>query len=118
MSYFLSFLTRKKEEKWLFLKDALWGGQGKGWLGGERLGGYPPELAWWTGPELAWLRGQGRLGKAGWVPTRAGLVDGGSGRRGKGSGGVQGASVPGGVSGSNVCRIFSNAYKKKKNGVN
>ena len=28
-----------KEEKWLFLKDALWGGGG----------GYPPELAWWTG---------------------------------------------------------------------
>ena len=28
----------KKEEKWRFLKDALWGG-----------GGYAPELAWWTG---------------------------------------------------------------------
>ena len=35
---FLLFLTRTKKEKWLFLKDALWGG-----------GGYPPELAWWTG---------------------------------------------------------------------
>ena len=33
---FLSFQT--KEEKWRFLKDALRGG-----------GGYPPELAWWTG---------------------------------------------------------------------
>ena len=29
----------KKEEKCFFLKDALWGGGG----------GYPPELAWWTG---------------------------------------------------------------------
>ena len=43
---------------------------------GEKCGrGYPPELAWWTG---------------------AGLVDGGSGRRGKGSGGGARASVPGG----------------------
>ena len=45
----------------------------------------------WEG--LAWR------GKAGWVPTRAGLVDGGSGRRGKGSGGRARASVPGGVGG-------------------
>ena len=36
-------------------------------------------------------------GKAGWVPTRAGLVDGGSGRRGKGSGGVQGLRFRGDV---------------------
>ena len=36
------------------------------------------------------------LGKAGWVPIGAGLVDGGSGRRGKGSGGVQGLRFPGG----------------------
>ena len=28
----------QKRRKWHFLKDALWGG-----------GGYPPELAWWTG---------------------------------------------------------------------
>ena len=35
---FLSFLMRTKRRKMLFLKDALWGG-----------GGYPPELAWWTG---------------------------------------------------------------------
>ena len=33
---FLLFV--QKEEKWLFLKDALWGG-----------GLPPPELAWWTG---------------------------------------------------------------------
>ena len=82
------------EEKWRFLKDALWGGggvptpaglvdggvdQGKGsgkgcwkngvlkdalWVGGvdggvdqgRALGGYPPELAWWTGVRKA---GQG-----------------------------------------------------------
>ena len=35
---FLLFLTRTKRRKMAFLKDALWGG-----------GGYPPELAWWTG---------------------------------------------------------------------
>ena len=40
----------QKEEKWRFLKDALWGG-----------GGYPPELAWWTdsrghGANLRFLR--------------------------------------------------------------
>ena len=55
-------------------------------------GGYPPELAWWTGG-LAWR------GKAGWVPTGAGLVDGGGqgggarargGCKGFGSGGVGG----------------------------
>ena len=39
---------------------------------------------------LAWR------GKAGWVPTGAGLVDGGSARRGKGSGGVQGLRFRGG----------------------
>ena len=106
VSYFNPSLTPswiQKEEKWRFLKDALWGGggvptgaqgpwlqervgggrrddgiqrrgrvAGKGWLGGWRGckgfrcggvdgafcflkdalwggGGYPPELAWWTG---------------------------------------------------------------------
>ena len=39
---------------------------------------------------LAWR------GKAGWVRTGAGLVDGGSGRQGKGSGGGARASVAGG----------------------
>ena len=33
------FLSFQKEEKWLFLKDALWGGGG----------GYPPELAFFEG---------------------------------------------------------------------
>ena len=61
------FLTYKKKKNGFFFKDALWGG-------------YPPELAWWT-------RGVDQ----GWVPTRAGLVDGGSG-------GAR-ASVPGGVGG-------------------
>ena len=36
---YVVFLSYKKEERWRFLKDALWGGGG----------GYPPELAWWTG---------------------------------------------------------------------
>ena len=78
---FLSFLTRTKRRKMAFFEGCPVGWAGKGWLGGERLGGYPPKLAWWTGPELG---------------PRAGLVDGGSGRRGKGSGGGARASVPGG----------------------
>ena len=32
---------------------------GKGWLGGERLGGYPPELAWWTGGQGGGARARG-----------------------------------------------------------
>ena len=35
---FLLFNAYKKKKNGFFLKDALWGG-----------GGYPPELAWWTG---------------------------------------------------------------------
>ena len=35
---FLSFLTRTKRRKMAFFEGCLWGG-----------GGYPPELAWWTG---------------------------------------------------------------------
>ena len=31
-------VSYKKKKNGVFLKDALWGG-----------GGYPPELAWWTG---------------------------------------------------------------------
>ena len=78
-------------------------------------GGYPPELAWWTGG-LAWR------GKAGWEGVReAGQgLGGGGGCKGFGSGGVGGRHGPQGRSKfRNVCRIFvvSNAYKKKKNGV-
>ena len=67
---FLSFLTRTKRRKIAFFE-----GCPVGWGGGN-----PPELAWWTGG-LAWR------GKAGWVPTKPGLVDGGSGRPGQGLGG-------------------------------
>ena len=35
------------------------GWAGKGWLGGERLGGYPPELAWWTGGQGGGARAPG-----------------------------------------------------------
>ena len=45
---FLSFLTRTKRRKMAFLKGALWGG-----------GGYPPELAWWTGRPRALVAGEG-----------------------------------------------------------
>ena len=76
--------ARAPGEKWLFLKDALWGwgGTHRSWPGGR--GGRPRALI--VGEGSAWR------GKAGWVPTKAGLVDGGSGRRGKGfgSGGVGG----------------------------
>ena len=39
--------TYKKKKNDVFLKDALWGG-----------GGYPPELAWWTG---AWAPRDGAI---------------------------------------------------------
>ena len=85
------------------------GGRGRSWPGGR--GGRPRTLIPGEGVRKGWLGGE-RLGT-----HRAGLVDGGSGRRGKGSG-VQGFRFRG-VGGSNVCRIFvvSNAYKKKKHGV-
>ena len=81
----------KKEEKWLFLKDALWGGAGthRSWPGGR--GGRPTLI-----PGEGLREGLAWRGMAGWVTTRAGLVDGESGRRGKGSGGGARASVPGG----------------------
>ena len=60
----------------LFLKDALWGG---------------------GGTHRSWPGGRGGRPRASRQPTTAGLVDGGSGRRGKGSGGGGAkASVPGG----------------------
>ena len=81
---------------------------GQGWVGTH-------ELAWWTG---------GSGGVPFWL-TGAGLVEGGSGRRGKGSGGgckgFGSGRDTGPRNGANfaVCRIFVvfNAYKKKKNGV-
>ena len=72
----------QKEEKWRFLKDALWGG-----------GGVPTGAGLVDGGSTKGLdsrgRGQGRVGLLG-QGSGAGLVDGGSERRGKGSGGVQG----------------------------
>ena len=75
---FLSFLTRIKRRKMAFFEGCPvgWGGvlTGAGLVDGGR----------------ALIPGKGvraRVGEAGWVPTRPGLVDGGSGRRGKGSGG-------------------------------
>ena len=43
---FLSFLTRTKRRKMAFFEGCPVGWAGKGWLGGERLGGYLRELAW------------------------------------------------------------------------
>ena len=65
------------------------------------MGGYPPELAWWTGGGRPRALIPGEVGLAGKENTHhgAGSVDGGSGRRGKGSGGGARASVPGGVGG-------------------
>ena len=68
---FLSFLTRKKEEKWRFLKDALWGG-----------GGVP------TGAGLFQKKGQG--GGARFASCCLGVREGGVG------GGVQGLRFRGG----------------------
>ena len=91
----LLFLTRTKKKKWLFSKDALWGGGGthRSWPGGRR--GRPRALIPGEGVRegLAWRA------KAEHPLTGAGLVDRGSGRRGKGSGGGARASVPGGVGG-------------------
>ena len=95
-----------KKKKKRFLKDALWGGGGphRSWPGGR--GGRPRALVageGWGYPgrgcrPRALIPGQGVReglawrGKAGYSPE----VDGGSGRRGKGSGGGARASVPGG----------------------
>ena len=108
----MSVLTRTKEEKWLFLKDALWGGGGVPfWPGGRggrpralipekgvreglaRLGGYLPELAWWTG-------GSGRRGKGS-----------GGGCKGFGSGGVGGRDTAPKTKFRNVCRVFEKEEK-------
>ena len=60
-------------------------------------------VGWRGGTHRSWPGGQGgrpralipREGLAWWGKVGAGLVDGGSGRRGKGSGGGARASVPG-----------------------
>ena len=106
-----SFLTRTKIKKnGFFLKDALWGG-----------GGYPPELAWWTGRLTKGLdsrkRGQGRVGLAGkrlggYLAELAWWTGGqGGGARARGGG----ASAQGRSKFRNVCHIFVTC-KKKKNG--
>ena len=99
----------QKEEKWLFLKDALWGGGGthRSWPGGRR--GRPRALIPGEGARegfltrtkrrkmacpVTWTGGLAWRGKAGWVPTGAGLVDGESVRQGLG--GVQGLRFRGG----------------------
>ena len=114
------FVVSNAYKKKLFLKDALW------W------GGYPPELAWWGGggTHRSWPGGRGGRPRKGWLGRkstthRAGLVDGGSGRRGKGSGGGCKGFGSGGVGGRGTgprdganfatCVIFVVA-KKKKNG--
>ena len=87
---FLLFLMRKKKEKWLFLKDALWGGGGthRSWPGGR--GGRPRAL----------IPGEGVREGLAWALTHgAGLVDGGVREAGQGLGGGARASVPGGVGG-------------------
>ena len=120
VSYFLSFLTCTKRRKMAFF-------EGCPVTGG---GGYPPQLAWWTGVPK---RGKSREGLACLaVPQEgAGGIQGfGSGSclgvreglawRGKGSGGGPRASVPGGVGGRGTgprdgayfCR-----FSRKKNDV-
>ena len=70
--------------------------QGKGWLGGPRLGGYPLQLAWWTG-------GQGGGARAG------------GGCKGFGSGGVGGRDT-GPRDGANfaTCVVFLSFLTRTK----
>ena len=83
----------KKEEKWLFLKDALWGGGGthRSWPGGR--GGRPRALIPGEGVRegLAWQKGWAHprswLGGRGVREAGQGL---GGGCKGFGSGGVGG----------------------------
>ena len=63
------------------------GGTHRSWPGGRE--GRPRAL-------IPGGRGQGRVGLERLGLTGAGLVDGGSGRRGKGSGGLQGLRFRGG----------------------
>ena len=85
--------TDKKEEKWLFLKDALWGGGGthRSWPGGR--GGRPRALIPGEGVRQGWLGGKG------WAPTRAGLGGRGLREAGQGLGGGCKGFVSGGVGG-------------------
>ena len=85
------FLTRTKRRKMAVFEGCPvgWrGGTHRSWPGGR--GGRPRALIPGEGVRkgLAW---QGN-----WVVIGAGLVDGGSGRRGKGSAGVQGLRFRGG----------------------
>ena len=94
---FLLFLTRTTRRKMAFFEGCPvgWrGGTHRSWPGGR--GGRPRAL----------IPGEGvREGLAWWgVSTGAGLVDGGSGRRGKGSGGVQGLRFRHGVQGRSKFR--------------
>ena len=97
---------------------------GKGWLGGR--GGCKGFGCGGVGGRGTGRRDGANFGKAGWVTTRAGLVDGGSGRRGKGSagGGCKGFG-PGGAGGRdtgpqgrskfrNVCPFFFVTRTKRR----
>ena len=87
-------VSNEKEEKWLFLKDALWGGGGthRSWPGGR--GGRPRALIPGKGSGKGWL-GRQRLNThpRGWLGGR------GVREAGQGLGGGARASVPGGGGG-------------------
>ena len=93
---FLLFLTRTKRRKWLFLKDALWGGGGthRSWPGGKEEKWHFLKDALWGGggTHRSWPGGRGGRPRALILAWQKGW----SGRRGKGSGGGARASVPGG----------------------
>ena len=79
VSYFCS--NAQKQEKWLFLKDALWGGGGthRSWPGG-RGGRGDDSSKEGGGLGLGWLlqrgRGQGRVGLAVGGGARASVAGG------------------------------------------
>ena len=90
ISYYATLNTKRR--KMAFFEGCPVGWAGKGWLGGERLGGYPPELAWWTGGQGGGARARGGGGThRSWPGGRGGrpraLVagEGWGGRRGDGS---------------------------------
>ena len=100
------FVVSNTYKKKKILKDALWGGGGthRSWPGGRTRGGLG--LGWLFQRGASSGKGSGK----GWLGGRGGC-------KGFGCGGVGGRGTgPGRSKFRNVCRIFANAYKKKKNG--
>ena len=111
---FVVFNAYKKEEKWRFLKDALWGGGGVPTGAGLVDGGVCLAGQGWVGTHWSWLGGRGvreagqGLGGGARASVPGGFGSGGVG--GRGTGPRDGANFATCV----VCCFYT--YKKKKNG--